>query len=163
VILSTSSVGTDTTTEVYFLKSLISGSFCKNLAVVILTCCPMKRDFFITERRVSSSFEVTSRGSSCITTGESVGALLNSMQSCEPSGSTVFRAVVMGAKWLVYLIDSAPGGVVRETVLVVALICICRLVEAEHPHFWSSLAIAMLICGLSLAELGRGMGVARVA
>jgi len=50
----------------------------------------------------------------------------------------------------------------RETVPVVRLICICRLMGEEHPHFWSSLAIAMLICGLSLAELGRGMGVAQV-
>ena len=62
-----------------------------------------------------------------------------------------------------YSIDSDPGGVVRETVPVVALICICRLVGAEQPHFWSSLAMAMLICGSSLAELGRGIGVARVA
>jgi len=62
----------------------------------------------------------------------------------------------------VYSINSDPGRVVRETVPVVALICICRLVGAEHPHFWSSLAMAMLICGSSLAELGKGMGVARV-
>jgi len=69
----------------------------------------------------------------------------------------------MGVRKLVYSIDSAPGGVVRETVPVVALICICRLVGAEHPHFLSSLAIVMLICGSSLAELGRGVGVAGVA
>ena len=62
-----------------------------------------------------------------------------------------------------YSIDSAPGGVVRETVPVVELICICRLVGAEDPHFWSSLVIAILICGSSLAKLGRGIGVARVA
>jgi len=79
VILSTSSVGTDTTTEVNFLGSRISGSFCKNLAVVILTCCPTKRDSFITESMVSASLDVASRESPCITTCESVGALLNSM------------------------------------------------------------------------------------
>ena len=62
-----------------------------------------------------------------------------------------------------YSMNSAPGRVVSDTVPVVVLICICRLVGAELPHFWSSLAMVMLICGSSLAEVGRGMGVAQVA
>ena len=61
-----------------------------------------------------------------------------------------------------YSIDLAPGGVVKETVPVVRLIGISRLVGAEHPHFSSSVAIAMLISGSSLAKLGRTMGVEQV-
>jgi len=53
--------------------------FLQNLAEVILTCCPTKRDSFITESMVSWLLDVASRKSLCITTCESVGPRLNSM------------------------------------------------------------------------------------
>jgi len=96
--LSTLSVETDTTIEVYFFGSLISGSFCRNLAVVTLTSCPTKRDSFITESMVSLSLEVATRETLYITPCESGGALLHSMLSCELSGSTGFKAMVIRIK-----------------------------------------------------------------
>jgi len=48
VIFSTSSVGRDTTTDMYRLVSLILGSFWRNLAELTLTCWPKNSDSFMT-------------------------------------------------------------------------------------------------------------------
>jgi len=62
-----------------------------------------------------------------------------------------------------YSAASVLGAVVNETVPLVGLIWIRRLVGAEHPHFSRSFVIAMLIFGSSFEASGSGAGVVRVA
>ena len=61
-----------------------------------------------------------------------------------------------------YSLDSTVGEVVSETVPVVGLTWIWRLVGAEQPHFLSSFVIAVLIFGSRLRASDRGVGVGLV-
>ena len=61
-----------------------------------------------------------------------------------------------------YSLDSTVGGVVRETVPVVGLTWIWRLVGAEQPHFFSSFVMAIPIFGSRFRASDRGVGIGLV-